>query len=73
MLQQVDYKTTINILRDIEGRLGIACEVFDMVEDCAGNNLKIQKDFQQTKNKAEKERKDQKTLDKKKKEEELAE
>jgi hypothetical protein len=58
------------VLRDIEGKLELAAEVFDMVKECSGHSIKIKSEFTETLRKADAERKHQKYLDQKKREEE---
>ena len=73
MLREVEYETVINMLRDIEGRLEVGSEVFDMVKECSKHSIKINTEFADTLRRAEADRKHQKYLDQKKREEEETE
>jgi hypothetical protein len=63
VLREVEYSTMINVLRDIEGRLELGCEIFDMVKECSKHSIKIKTEFAETMRKAEADRKHQKYLD----------
>ena len=57
------------MLRDIEGRLELTSEVLDMVKECSDHSIKIRAEFTDTLRRADAERKHQKYLDQKKREE----
>ena len=56
-LKEVDYKTVLSILRQIENQLEFTCEVYDNMLEASKRDYKINADFQKTVKNAESERK----------------
>lgn len=72
-LREVDYKTVLQILRQIEKHIELFTDVYDLMIEASKRDHKIKTDFNETIKKAESERKYQKYLAQKEKEAEDAE
>ena len=45
LLREVDYKTVLSIIRNIENKLELSCEVYDMMIEASKKDYKIQAAF----------------------------